>query len=76
MKKSTKITKLEQLSEIEGVSVTDLIEQGTYDSVCCGICTNPKCDYTTTVEPDCFDGYCEECNTQTVASALVLAGII
>lgn len=33
-------------------------------------------EYTTTVEPDCDSGWCENCETQTVKSALILAGII
>ncbi len=39
------------------------------ESVNSGICSNDNCDYITTVEPDCSDGYCEECNTNTVRSA-------
>jgi hypothetical protein len=41
-----------------------------------GICKNPDCSYTTEVEPDCRTGYCEECQTQTVRSLLVLLGLI
>lgn len=70
------MNKLQQLAEIEGVDVIDLIEKGTFDSVCPGICTNKDCDYTTEVEPDCSSGYCEVCGTNTVKSACVLAGII
>lgn len=44
--------------------------------VCWGICTNPSCDYTTEVEPDQSHGFCEICETQTVKSCAVLAGII
>ena len=70
------MSKLEQLAEIEGVGIVELIEEGTMDSVCRGICTNKGCEYTTKVEPDQRKGFCEECGTQTVASALVLAGMI
>ena len=34
------------------------------------------CDYTTEMEPDQEEGYCEACGGNTVVSALVLAGII
>lgn len=69
--------KLKTLAEIEGYDdPMDLLEVYTYDSVCPGICRREGCEYTTTVEPDQRRGYCEECGTQTVASALVLAGLI
>lgn len=41
-----------------------------------GICINRGCDYTIDIEPDNAKGWCECCNTNTVASALVLAGLI
>lgn len=68
-------SKLAQLSEIEGMDEMDLIEAGVIDSVCYGICMNEDCDYTTEVEPDQHAGWCENCNTNTVKSACVLAGI-
>ena len=67
--------KLETLRKEEGyASVIEMLEKATYDSVCPGICTH--CDYTTEVEPDQSEGYCEMCNTNTVKSALILAGLI
>lgn len=70
-------SKLTTLAEIEGYeSDFELLEASITDSVVPGICTNKDCDYTTGVEPDCSTGYCEECETQTVASALILAGVI
>lgn len=68
--------KLDQLAEIEGMEVMDMLEQATFDSVATGICTNPDCDYTTEIEPDSRDGWCGNCETNTVKSCLVLAGII
>ncbi|MBE3145398.1 MAG: hypothetical protein IMZ61_15975 [Planctomycetes bacterium] len=70
------MSKLGDLARIEGMTEEELLEQATYDSVAKGICTNPGCDYTTEVEPDQDKGYCEVCNTNTVKSCLVLAGII
>lgn len=70
------MNKLQELAKIEGLTIEELLEQGTFDNVCLGICVNEGCDYTTGVEPDCEDGYCEVCDTQTVKSALILAGII
>ncbi len=70
-------SKLAVLMEIEGYDDSlSFLEEVSTDSVCPGICINPDCDYTTSVEPDSRSGYCEECGTQTVRSALVLAGII
>lgn len=63
--------------EIEGFDDSlDFLEHCSTDSVVPGICCKLDCDYTTEVEPDCRSGYCEECGTQTVKSALILAGII
>lgn len=71
------MNKLQQLTEIEGYSdPIDMIEEHFTDTMCPGICVNPECDYTTSVEQDCRAGWCEECGTQTVVSAFELAGII
>jgi len=70
------MSKLSQLAEIEGVEEMDMLEEATYDSVAPGICINKGCTYTREVEPDCDEGYCERCDTNTVESCLVLGGII
>lgn len=68
--------KLHTLAENNGFDALDeFLESVGCDSVVPGICVGVGCDYTTDVEPDCHDGYCEECEGQTVRSALVLAGI-
>ncbi len=46
------------------------------DSVSPAICMNPQCDYTTEMEPDQNEGWCEACGTNTLVSALVLAELI
>lgn len=58
------------------MSVEELLESASIGSVVPGICTNDGCDFTTEYEPDQDAGWCEECDTETVASALILAGII
>lgn len=69
--------KLLKLAEIEGYSdYMDLLAEAAVDSVCPAICTNEGCDHTAEMEPDQDRGWCEECQTNTVVSALVLAGII
>lgn len=68
--------KLELLADLEGFdSVDDLLET-CIDSVVPAICCNPRCDYTTEMEPDQDQGWCEVCETNSVKSALILAGFI
>ena len=70
-------SKAELLADIEGYSSPHaLMEVYITDSVCPGICTNENCDYTTEVEPDSSTGWCEECETQSVTSIMVLEGVI
>ena len=67
---------LQKLSEIEGMSVEEMLEEAVYDSVAWGVCTNEGCSYTVQVEPDAMNYNCPECKTITVQSVCVLAGII
>jgi len=57
-------------------SEEEIINTYISESVVPGICMNDICDYTTDVEPDCSDSYCEICDTNTVSSILVIAGVI
>ena len=66
---------LQKLADYEDLTVDELLEESVMDSVNCGICTNCEA-YVEPVEPDCTNGWCEECKTNSVQSALVLAGII
>jgi hypothetical protein len=69
--------KLKQLIEAEGYDTLEqFLEDNAHDSVVPGICLTETCDYTTGVEPDQDKGWCECCCDDTVASGLVLAGII
>ena len=71
------MSKLDKLIEIEGyASLEELAEAVFSDSVSPGICMNAGCDFTTEVEPDQNRGWCEQCSTNTVTSAVVLAGLI
>ena len=70
-------TKLASLMESEGYEDSmEFLEECMMDSVVMGICVNDGCSYTTEVELDCYDGWCEMCRSQSVSSALVLAGVI
>lgn len=67
--------KLDQLGEIEGHEDLDaLLQACVTDSVSPGICVVSGCDYSTEVEPDQREGWCENCRRNSVQSALVLAG--
>lgn len=72
--------KRKEFYKLEGITTKDewqtFLQETIFDSVSLGICTNEDCSYTTEVEPDCDSGYCEECDTCTVASILILEGII
>ena len=68
--------KLAKLLEIEGYErVEDLIEAVFSDSVSPAICMNEDCNFTCEMEPDQDAGYCEECRTNSMKAAPVLAGI-
>lgn len=70
------MSKLEKLAKSEGMDVEAMLEAAVFDSVIPGICMNKGCNYTTDVEPDQNQGWCEPCGQQSVCSALVLAQII
>jgi hypothetical protein len=71
------MTKLEKLIEIEGYgTLEELLEAVLTDAVSPAICMNEGCDFTCEMEPDRDAGYCEECHTNTMKAAPVLAGII
>ena len=71
------MTKLQKLLEIEGcTNITELLAACIRDSVNPAICTNDGCNYTAGMEPDQDRGFCEECRTNTMKSAMVLAGVI
>jgi hypothetical protein len=72
--------KLRKLSETGGYADLDeLFEAAASDSVSPAICCNsenPECDYTADMESDQDRGWCEECQSGTMVSALVLGGLI
>jgi hypothetical protein len=71
------MTKLKKLCEIEGFEDEQaLFEAFIMDSVCPAICINPDCDYSEHMEPDQDRGWCPECKTNTLKSAMILGGII
>ena len=70
-------TKLNKLLKIEGYDdIADMAEAILSDSVSPAICMNADCDYTCKMEPDQDRGWCDECRTNSMKSALVLAGLI
>jgi hypothetical protein len=72
-----KEAKLRTLMAAEGfATLDDLLAEVVGDSINPAICINPDCSYTCEMEPDQERGYCDECHTNTMQSALILAGII
>jgi len=67
---------LEKLRVSYGIETIDaMLGSAISDGSCPSICVKCK-EFTADYEPDCVEGYCEECETNTVASCLILAGII
>ncbi|UPT96581.1 hypothetical protein J4G48_0047720 [Bradyrhizobium barranii subsp. apii] len=74
---SRKAVKLMKLCDLEGFqSLDDLLQAAAADSVCPAICMTEGCDYTAAMEPDQDQGFCEACGGNTIASVLVLVGLI
>ena len=46
------------------------------DSIVPGICMNDGCEATYDYEPDQTEGWCDECETNSVKSGFILMGII
>jgi hypothetical protein len=71
------MSKLDELVESEGYDNLDnLLEAVITDSVCPAICMNDGCAYTCEMEADQDAGWCEAYGTNSVKSALTLAGLI
>lgn len=70
------VVKLVELEKATGIDSLEMARDASIDGIAEGICMNPGCDYTDQVEPDCDNGWCEECNTPTVSSVLVLMDLI
>ena len=77
MDRELRQAKLSKLIESEGFeNLEEMLQAAAFDSVSPGICVNPDCNHTVEVVPDQNRGWCEACETQTVQSALILAGLI
>ena len=69
--------KLAKLIEIEGYESIDQLAEAVFsDAVCPAICMHEGCNFTCEMEPDQDAGYCENCHTNSMKAALVLAGLI
>jgi hypothetical protein len=69
---------LDRITEVEGFDDwQELLEHYGIDSVVPGACSNEGCTYVgSECEPDAEDYWCEECDTPSVVSCMVLGGII
>lgn len=75
--RDARTSKLHELAQEEGCSgPEELLRRFAIGDTVPGICTTPACSFTAQYEPDQDAGWCEECGTQTVTSAFVLAGLI
>lgn len=54
----------------------ELLEKATFDSIDVGCCTSCFQIAEYACEPDLEDGYCDECEQQTVQSLSILSGIV
>lgn len=71
---TTEREKLDRLVDIEEFEdLQSALFEWSTDSVVPGICMNPRCDNVEDVEPDCRDGRCSECQTDSIKSGLILA---
>ncbi len=73
---ATAWAKLAKIAEAEGFPTIDaMLGAAAVDSVCPGICMT--CDFVVSdVEPDQDQGWCENCDGNTVQSTLVIAALI
>ena len=70
-------SKLNTLMDVEGFdNLEHLLEAALFDSVSPAICMNEGCDYTGEMEGDQTAGWCDVCDTNSMKSALVLAGVL
>jgi hypothetical protein len=77
LSRRARATKLQKLAELLGFKTIDeMFDAAVSDAACPGICINPSCEYIATVAPDERAGYCQRDGTNTVQSALVLAGLM
>ena len=69
--------KLAELVKTEGYDSSDeLLEAVFSDAVSPAIYMNEGCHFTCEMEPDQNAGYCEECRTNTMTAAPLLAGLL
>jgi hypothetical protein len=77
LSRRVRATKLLKLAELLGFKTIDeMFDAAVTDTACPGICVNPWCEYIATVAPDERAGYCQRDGSNTVQSALVLAGLM
>ncbi|MBW2121959.1 MAG: hypothetical protein JRH07_08945 [Deltaproteobacteria bacterium] len=62
------------VSDYGAEDLNEMLEEYGTNGTFPGIC--PECGYTTDVEPDQAEGWCEVCEKNTVVSGLILAGFI
>jgi len=61
---------LKQICDVEGLPFDELMSELMADSISPGVCR--ECGLVKEIEQDVTDGYCEDCDTNTVISATEL----
>ncbi len=68
--------KIAALLEMEGFDdLNEALGEFRYSSLIPGICMNDDCSYTNNYEMDQAQGWCDECETASVKSLALLAGL-
>lgn len=79
IKQPTDNEKLATATELEGfTSYVDMCREAQIidDGSAPAICMNDECDNMADLETDATNGWCDNCETNTMKSVLVLAGLI
>ncbi len=64
------------IEDIEGKDSLDIVEDAIMDSTIVGICMNNDCEFTAEYEHDQNKGFCEDCETGSVESLMLLLVLI
>ena len=76
-KKTNEQLLIKEATAMGYASTDDMLERENTDSVTTGICTEEGCWFvTSSIEADSDDGFCEECEKNTIKSVFILAGVI
>ena len=73
-RRKLELSKLQDLFDDYGVTEDEFMAEYCFDSIVPAICMEPDCNATYEYEPDSENGYCENCQKNSVTSGLRLLG--